>query len=210
MNPITVNRPRWPCGLMGERIFVKYCLLAVALAAVAIVMAGCETTREPLEVAVSRESPAPDEPQINPSANADDEPPLLLDDEPLLLLDDGPDASTATEEGADNSRCFVCHLNYASDDLAVTHARAAIGCADCHGHSDAHIDDESWASGGNGTAPEIMYRLEEVNEFCMGCHSKGTIDTVQHTALFAGTSEQKYCTDCHGDHRLDYRRCKWK
>jgi hypothetical protein len=195
---------------MGERIFMRYCLLAVLLTAAAIVIAGCGTAREPLEVAVSQESQAPDEPQVGPSANADEEPPLLLDDEPLLLLDDGPDESAAPEEGADNSRCFVCHMNYVREELAVTHARAFIGCASCHGECDAHIDDESWASGGNGTAPDIMYRLEEVNPFCLGCHSKETIDTEQHKAVFAGTGEKKYCTDCHGDHRLDYRRCKWK
>jgi len=190
---------------------MRYCLLAVVLAAVAmIMMAGCETAREPVQGPVSQESRAPDEPQVGPSTDADEEPPLLLDDEPLLLLDDGPDASTATEKGTDNSRCFVCHMNYAREELAVTHARASIGCADCHGECDAHIDDESWAWGGNGTAPEIMYRLEQVNEFCMGCHSKDTIDTLQHKALFAGTGDQKYCTDCHGQHRLAHRRCKWK
>ena len=29
--------------------------------------------------------------------------------------------------------------------------------------SDAHIADESWASGGNGTAPDIMYTRDKIN-----------------------------------------------
>jgi len=33
---------------------------------------------------------------------------------------------------------------------------------------------------------------------------------VQHKALFAGASEKKYCTDCHGTHRLAERKSRWK
>ena len=139
-----------------------------------------------------------------------DEPPLLLEDEPLLLLDDEPDADPLDGSGADNSRCFVCHINYMQEDIAVTHARADIGCAGCHGESDEHIADESWASGGNGTAPDSMYPRPKVNPFCMGCHTRDKIDTEQHKPLFAAGAEQRYCTDCHGDHRLTNRKCKWK
>jgi hypothetical protein len=135
---------------------------------------------------------------------------LLLDDEPLALADDSGESPAAA---ADNSRCHHCHLNYIDEELAVVHARAKIGCADCHGNCDAHIADESWASGGNGTAPGVMYTKEKINPFCLDCHPREKIDTLdktQHKALFAGTSTEKYCTDCHGDHRLTDRKCKWK
>jgi hypothetical protein len=111
---------------------------------------------------------------------------------------------------ADNSRCFVCHINYIDEDIAVTHARVNMGCANCHGESDEHIADESWASGGNGTAPDIMYPRAKINPFCMGCHPKEKIDIEQHKPLFTDTTEEKYCTDCHGEHRLTNRKCKWK
>ena len=88
---------------------------------------------------------------------------------------------------ADNSRCFVCHVNYMQEKLAVTHAKANIGCAHCHGASDAHIADESWASGGNGTAPDIMYPRDKINSSCMHCHPKDRIDTPQHQAVLADT-----------------------
>lgn len=143
-------------------------------------------------------------------------------EKPPLLLNDGTEAKPpaapvadksdclACHPVADNSRCLVCHLNYAEEELAVAHARARIGCAKCHGGSDAHIADESWASGENGTAPDIMYLREKINPFCMGCHPKAKIDTASHKALLAGTSEKKHCTDCHGKHRLAVRKCKWK
>lgn len=138
-----------------------------------------------------------------------DEAPLLLDDEPLLL-DDDPGSSEKPRKGADNSRCFVCHINYVREDIAAKHALADIGCAKCHGVSDAHIDDESWASGGNGTAPDIMYPRPKINPLCLGCHKADDLKPKKHKEFLAGTSEEKYCTDCHGDHRLAKRKCKWK
>ena len=134
---------------------------------------------------------------------------LLLDDAPLLLADSDQENGEADDTAADNSRCFVCHINYSTEAIAVVHARAGMGCAACHGESDAHIADESWASGGNGTAPETMYPRDKINPFCMGCHTKDKIDTKQHKPLFAANTK-KCCTDCHGKHRLPIRRCKWK
>ena len=196
---------------------MKYYFLMLILAAVAVAGIGCgqvktaqkeQTNSNPTasrQAVTAPEDVTDDEPLM-----LDDEPPLLLEDEPLLLLDDGPDEDSSTESMADNSRCFVCHINYMEEDIAVTHARANIGCADCHGNCDEHIADESWASGGNGTPPGIMYPLSKINPFCMGCHPKDKIDTEQHKPLFASTIKEKYCTDCHGDHRLTNRKCKWK
>lgn len=139
-----------------------------------------------------------------------EETPLLLDDEPLLLLDDEADEEGADDSGADNSRCFVCHLNYSQEQIAVTHAKKGMGCAECHGASDAHIADESWASGGNGTAPDIMYPREKINPACLECHSEAMVDAPHHEQVFMTGDDMKVCTDCHGDHRLPQRRCKWK
>ena len=196
---------------------MKYYFLIVIIAAVVFVGACCQNVKstqkeqakpEPvtnIEHVTSTEVATEDEPLLL----LDDEPLLLLDDEPLLLLDDEPDEGLSSESMADNSRCFVCHVNYMQEKIAVTHAGQNMGCAYCHGESDEHIADESWASGGNGTAPDIMYPRDKINPFCMGCHTKDKIDTEQHKPLFAG-NEEKFCTDCHGEHRLTNRKCKWK
>ena len=137
------------------------------------------------------------------------EPPLLVDSEPLLLEDNPVNSSVGTMPA--NSRCHVCHINYVNEDLAITHARVNIGCAQCHGESDAHIDDESWSWGGKGTPPDLMYAPEKINPFCMGCHSKHKINTARHSDVLAGKDpKHKTCTDCHGDHRLTRRQIKWK
>ena len=130
------------------------------------------------------------------------------DEQPLLLLDGEMD-NHKTELMADNSRCLVCHLNYELEDIAITHAREGYGCAYCHGQSDAHIADESWASGGNGTPPDIMYRPNEVIPACLKCHELSKSDPDCHCE-FPRLDEKKSCTDCHGNHRLQSRKCHWK
>jgi hypothetical protein len=156
--------------------------------------AGCERTGV---------MPQPDveTPAIADSRSAEEAP---------LLLEDEPENGVQSESAADNSRCFVCHMNYVQEKIAVAHAQAGIGCAQCHGPSDAHIADESWASGGNGTAPDIMCPRDKIDSSCMACHAREKIDTPQHQAVFADPPGTKVCTDCHGSHRLPQRRCKWK
>ncbi len=191
---------------------MKYVLFVFVLAAACAIGACCkqaESIRQPqtsdepaAELAKEKKDEAP--------LLLDDEPLLLLDDEPLLLLDDDEDSEQSDGPQADNSRCFVCHINYMEEDIAVVHAGANIGCAGCHGESDEHIADESWASGGNGTAPDTMFPKPKINPFCMGCHAKEKIDKPQHRPLFANM-EKIVCTDCHGKHRITTpRKCKWK
>jgi hypothetical protein len=178
---------------------MKYYLFVFLTACIVVV--GCgqrQGIQEPESKIVQKNSP-----------EAKEQAPPLLDDEPPLLLDDEPNTIQPNGLQADNSRCFVCHINYMQEDIATIHAQANIGCANCHGQSDAHIADESWASGGNGTAPDIMYPQAKINPFCMGCHTKDKIDTDQHKPLFADF-EKVVCTDCHGSHRLAVRKCKWK
>ena len=130
--------------------------------------------------------------------------------EPLLLLDGGGKTSGPAGPVANNDRCLVCHLNYAQEAVAVVHAKAGIGCAKCHGESDAHIADESWASGGNGTAPAVMFTRDKITAFCFGCHPKEKLTPALHGAFLAAANKDATCTDCHGKHRLAKRNCKWK
>lgn len=182
---------------------------ALWLIAAALLQAGCQDTR------VLRPTPS-DQSDLGslPSSAALDAPaqeraPSRTEDAPLPL-DEGLGLSMSVEGGADNSRCAVCHLNLIGEELARTHAQAEIGCADCHGPSDAHIADESWASGGNGTAPDMMFPKHQINPACLECHPQDELSHREHEALLAGRSQKKHCTDCHGEHRLVNRKCQWK
>jgi hypothetical protein len=131
----------------------------------------------------------------------------------LLLLDDEPEAKPDAGPVADNSRCQVCHLNLMAEDLVVKHAKANVGCAKCHGECDAHIADESWASGGNGTAPEIMYPRDKIGPGCLACHKPEDVflKSQKHRPdVWLIAYEEKTCVECHGKHRLPQRKCRWK
>jgi len=180
---------------------IRFAWLDLISAIVIVLVAGCERTGTASPSKVGAVVAADSRPAANEPAKLTPEAPLLLKDE--------PESETPSESAADNRRCFVCHVNYMQEELAVTHARAGIGCAQCHGPSDAHIADESWASGGNGTAPDVMYPREEINASCLTCHAREKIDTPEHRPLLAGSAD-KVCTDCHGKHRLPQRRCRWK
>lgn len=145
--------------------------------------------------------------------NPAEEEPLLLHDEPLLLDDESLLPDKEPVEGdffSENTRCYVCHINYQREAITVTHGGVGIGCRDCHGDSEEHIADESWASGGPGTAPDRMFPPDRINPFCMTCHAKEKIDGPQHASVFVEGEGRKVCTDCHGEHRLGTRKCKWK
>jgi hypothetical protein len=123
---------------------------------------------------------------------------------------------------ADNSRCFVCHANFDSEEekLTLVHAQAGIGCVRCHGESSAHSTDEDGL-----TAPDRMFRKSRIRFNCLGCHDwvklvasdkrRATLAQSSaipdHQAVLDGTAlDKKFCTDCHGaEHRLSHRTRIW-
>lgn len=105
---------------------------------------------------------------------------------------------------ADNRRCLVCHINFDEEELAVAHAKAGVGCVKCHGESNAHSSDED-----NVTAPDTMFPKAKLNAACLKCHDKGKLSEI-HKPVLAGTEpKNRYCTDCHGEHRLAHRTRNW-
>ena len=107
----------------------------------------------------------------------------------------------------DNSRCHVCHINYDDEKLAVDHAKASVGCENCHGLSDDHCNDEN-----NITPPQLMYPKSKVNPSCMICHGRAEIaNEALHKPIFDDIlAAKKLCTDCHGkEHRLAHRTVRW-
>ena len=132
-----------------------------------------------------------------------------LDDAPLLLeeLDEYAETRPAPKGPvADNSRCFVCHLNYDGEYLATVHQRGNISCERCHGASDAHCSDED-----NITPPDVMFPKDKINVSCAECHKEEDVKKLKdHQKFFAGTAKEKYCNGCHGSsHRLKVRTRRW-
>jgi len=144
-------------------------------------------------------------PKPAPAPQSLDEEPLTLD-EPLLLLDDPSTLSAllASAEGpvADNSRCFVCHTNYQTEELVLRHALHEVGCETCHGASNAHCSDEE-----NVTSPDILFAKEDVREACLTCHLQP--EATQKRPLADKCDEAQLCTACHGAHRMPVRTRHW-
>ena len=107
---------------------------------------------------------------------------------------------------ADNSFCFDCHVNFKKEPFVVQHQAANVGCVACHGESLPHADDEEHTA-----APSIMYTKDQVNKSCQSCHKEPDLKkTTSHKPWYAGADpDKKYCTHCHGMHRLDERQRKW-
>jgi hypothetical protein len=106
---------------------------------------------------------------------------------------------------ADNSRCHACHANFKNEALTSVHAQANIGCTRCHGASDAHRSDEDTV-----TPPDVMFPKAKITSFCTGCHTGDPMNIPAHQAVLTQADPPKsYCTDCHGEHRLNYRTRKW-
>jgi len=110
-------------------------------------------------------------------------------------------------ELADNSFCYVCHINWEQEEFVESHRRAGVACWDCHGISEAHMDDEE-----HMTPPDIMFTKEKANASCMtaDCHPRPEMEEeMGHKPFFAGATDLKQCTDCHGEHRLNERKRRW-
>jgi len=107
---------------------------------------------------------------------------------------------------ADNSYCYVCHLNYQGEELTHNHEISGVGCEMCHGISDRHSADEDGL-----TPPDRMFPKVKINTFCTECHVKGNIEHINvHKPLFnKAVDDKNVCTDCHGKHRLNVRTRVW-
>lgn len=135
-------------------------------------------------------------------------PPLSIEH---LLDEKLPEAARDADKVlADNSACYVCHGNYKEEPFALAHAKEDVGCADCHGESHDHRNDED-----NITPPDKMYAEADIAAACADCHE--THDAPAHKVIARwqercpGKTDPKrlVCTDCHGKHRLEFRTVWW-
>ena len=137
-------------------------------------------------------------------------PPPLVVGKDAPTLPDEPAPKKPAGKVADNSACFVCHANYKEEPLAVQHAAKSVGCASCHGTSDAHTNDEN-----NTTPPETMYPTDRIDPACGKCHRTHDAPAAEVIARWRARCATKtdpkslVCTDCHGRHRLRLRTVRW-
>jgi hypothetical protein len=143
-------------------------------------------------------------------------PPALQVDQGAPLLLDEPAEEPAMPKldpqhpVADNTKCYVCHANYKEEPFVQWHAKANIGCVNCHGASPDHIADEN-----NLTPPNTMYWPSKIGLSCYWCHpehkaaARDVILRWQERVVGKADPKRVVCTDCHGEHRLKLRTIVW-
>ena len=170
--------------------------LVVSLAVGAITLLSCTpaSDSDPAELRVTASAESE-------SQAASGLPPLVVDTSEPLLLDEPTEeqvATAVTPAATENMACFVCHANYRGEFLAESHAKANIGCINCHGDSFAHRNDEN-----NTTPPEIMYSAERIDPFCQGCHDTHDIPPKKIIARWIEQKAKKPDATCQGCHKDD-------
>jgi hypothetical protein len=139
---------------------------------------------------------------------------LLLAVGGVLALDGctpGGRAGDARSGMIPNALCHVCHIPFATEKLAATHARKKVWCKECHGPSMRHMEDEKIGV----TPPEIVYKPSEIAPLCAKCHKPKRhpkLSEEKRAALLASAAKAQAeitgrpaspagaCTDCHGSH----------
>lgn len=135
-------------------------------------------------------------------------PPLSLDGYRDEKLPKGRDDSAGLKEM--NGGCYVCHGNYRSESLVLSHAKEKVGCIQCHGESLPHQADEF-----HRTPPEKMYGPHNADKMCGKCHeahdapARKVIERWQQRCAAKADPKEIVCTDCHFEHRLSSRTVVW-
>ena len=135
-------------------------------------------------------------------------PPLSLDGYRDEKLPTGRDDSASLKEM--NGGCYVCHGNYRTESLVLSHAKEKVGCIECHGESLPHQVDEF-----HGTPPTKMYGPHNVDQMCGKCHedhdapARKVIQRWQQRCPAKTNFNELVCTDCHFEHRLPSRTVVW-
>jgi len=141
-------------------------------------------------------------------------PPLVVGKDAPRLSDEPAKTPTAADGSkgpvADNTACYCCHTNYREESFAQYHAKANVGCVECHGESLPHRNDED-----NITPPDILYAPDGIEQNCKKCHDTHDAPAAKVIAMWqekcpARTNPNDlFCTDCHGEHRLKFRTVWW-
>ena len=63
------------------------------------------------------------------------------------------------EKSANNSLCYVCHGDLASEEIATGHEKVEVTCTVCHGDSTVHMQDEMLM-----TKPDLLFGRSEVEQ----------------------------------------------
>jgi len=136
-------------------------------------------------------NPTPDSDAAVHQADPDDEQTILsgLDPEWLAALEEAEAMEQASATG-----CALCHVDVGEETRDASHRREGVGCVECHGESEGHVEDEN-----NEVPPDEVFARQDVDRLCADCH-----DCSRDVDIEPETAESgKVCTDCHRAHTFE-------
>jgi len=134
---------------------------------------------------------------------------VIEEDAPALPDTPAPEKKTGWVV-ANNTPCYVCHENLRTEELVAQHAVKNVGCAECHGRSVAHCNDEN-----NTTPPDTLFPREAIDPACIKCHKEHKAPATKVIERWLekcpkhADPKTLICTNCHGNHRLRVRTVRW-
>ena len=128
----------------------------------------------------------------------------------LCSAQQGESAKPTTEKPGDNRLCYVCHKDLRTEQITAGHEKYAVTCADCHGASTEHMEDEMLM-----TKPDRLFGRTEVDAMCITCHDLKVCHANEPAMEAFGNkwlgrirpngraiTVDSVCTDCHGTHNI--------
>ncbi len=101
----------------------------------------------------------------------------------------------AHQAGGMGQGCAGCHVDVSDQWVGSGHDLADIGCIECHGPSEGHVQDEN-----NEVLPDEVFARADMDRLCAACHR------CQHAASAPDRPDLSIrravpiCTDCHPAH----------
>ena len=117
----------------------------------------------------------------------------------LVSLSCGPAGSEMDPLGP-NAACYVCHMTFVREPLSAVHAKAKVGCIQCHGLSAPHANDEDVGA----TKPDITFKRDAIDPACRACHPAHDVPADKVVARWQERKSppNPTCTQCHGSHKV--------
>jgi hypothetical protein len=141
------------------------------------------------------------------AARGDDAP---APSEQVLSSETGPGETSSKEPDVEegfidpmgpNAACYVCHMTFVYEELALVHLPEKVTCIKCHGTSGPHANDENIGA----TKPDITYPRAKIDAHCAECHETHDAPAREVIARWLEIERpdgEPVCTDCHGMHKI--------
>lgn len=105
------------------------------------------------------------------------------------------EAEAAAEGEELAGACITCHVDQVDEYIGSLHQTEKVTCADCHGSSEPHVEDEN-----NDVKPDTVFIRENTDRRCGECHEDDCTRPPEYKPPFVMKSQPTICTDCHGRH----------